>query len=245
MTDGPAEDPTQGTPSRRALGAMESAVRRAREAAQSSPPVRPAKPFEPPQSSGPPTWSPPAPNEEVDADSGGYRARLAESWLIVSVAVAATLVVIGAIALALSAGNGGPQQAAPPTSSATATGHGGAPTPGRSSGSGGGHQSGSSASTTSTTSTTSPPASSGGPPQISALSPASGAAGQGIRVAGVNFLSSDGQIVASFNGEVAPTSCPAQNVCTVTVPAISSPESAQVTITTAAGTSNSVTFTYS
>jgi hypothetical protein len=80
---------------------------------------------------------------------------------------------------------------------------------------------------------------------ISALSPASGAAGQGIQVAGANFLSSDGQIVASFNGQVAPTSCPAQNVCTVTVPPMSAPGFALVTITTAVGTSNAVTFTYS
>jgi hypothetical protein len=80
---------------------------------------------------------------------------------------------------------------------------------------------------------------------ISALSPASGPAGEGIQVAGANFLSSSGQIVASFNGEVAPTSCPAQNVCTVTVPVIAGQTAAQVTITTDGGTSNAVTFTYS
>jgi hypothetical protein len=80
---------------------------------------------------------------------------------------------------------------------------------------------------------------------ISSLSPASGAAGVGVQVAGTNFLSSDGQIVASFNGEVAPTNCPAQNVCTVTVPPLAGPTAAQVTITTAGGTSNAVTFTYS
>jgi hypothetical protein len=66
----------------------------------------------------------------------------------------------------------------------------------------------------------------------------------GVQVAGTNFLSSNGQIVASFDGEVAPTSCPAQNVCTVTVPPMTGPAAAQVTITTAGGTSNAVTFTY-
>jgi hypothetical protein len=66
----------------------------------------------------------------------------------------------------------------------------------------------------------------------------------GVQVAGTNFLSSDGQIVASFNAEVAPTNCPAQNVCTVTVPPMAGPTAAQVTITTAVGTSNAVTFTY-
>jgi hypothetical protein len=42
---------------------------------------------------------------------------------------------------------------------------------------------------------------------------------------------------------VAPTSCPAQNTCTITVPPGTTP-SAQVVITTAAGASNAVTFTY-
>ncbi len=63
-------------------------------------------------------------------------------------------------------------------------------------------------------------------------------------MAGANFLSTSGQIVATFNGQVAPTSCPAQNTCTITVPSSTSP-SAQVVITTSGGTSNSVTFTYS
>jgi hypothetical protein len=58
-------------------------------------------------------------------------------------------------------------------------------------------------------------------------------------------MSSDGQIVATFNGQVAPTSCPAQNTCTITVPPPPpGSQSAQVTITTASGTSNAVTFTY-
>ena len=71
-----------------------------------------------------------------------------------------------------------------------------------------------------------------GPPVISSLSPASGAAGQTVMVSGANFLSTSGQIVATFNGQVAPTSCPAQNTCTVTVPSSTAP-SAQVVITTA------------
>ena len=74
--------------------------------------------------------------------------------------------------------------------------------------------------------------------------PSSGSAGQSVTVAGANFLSTSGQIVATFNGQVAPTSCPAQNTCTITVPSSTSP-SAQVVITTSGGTSNAVTFTYS
>ncbi len=83
----------------------------------------------------------------------------------------------------------------------------------------------------------------GGPPVISSLSPASGQVGQAVVVAGSNFLSSSGQIVATFNGQVAPTSCPAPNTCDVTVPP-SATASAQVVITTAGGISNAVTFTY-
>ena len=79
---------------------------------------------------------------------------------------------------------------------------------------------------------------------ISALNPSSGPAGESVQVAGSNFLSSNGRIVATFNGQVASTSCPAQNTCTVTVPTSTGSPSAQVTITTSSGTSNAVTFTY-
>lgn len=79
---------------------------------------------------------------------------------------------------------------------------------------------------------------------IAALTPANGVAGQGIEIAGANFLSSSGQIVATFNGHVVPTSCPAQSTCTVTVPTLPGVNSAQVVITTSAGPSNPATFTY-
>jgi hypothetical protein len=75
------------------------------------------------------------------------------------------------------------------------------------------------------------------------LSPSSGSAGQTITITGANFLSTNGQIVATFDGQVAPTSCPAQSNCTVTVPPSTS-ASAQVVITTAGGASNAVTFSY-
>jgi hypothetical protein len=76
------------------------------------------------------------------------------------------------------------------------------------------------------------------------LDPSSGTPGQGIQVSGANFLSASGQIVATFNGQVAPTECPAPNSCRVTVPPPNGAATAQVTITTASGTSNAVTFTY-
>jgi len=81
-------------------------------------------------------------------------------------------------------------------------------------------------------------------PVISSITPSSGSAGERIQITGANLLSSNGQIVATFNGQAAPTSCPAQNTCTVTVPPQSGSSSAQVSITTASGTSNAVTFTY-
>lgn len=85
----------------------------------------------------------------------------------------------------------------------------------------------------------------GGAPVISVLDPAAGSPGEGIEVAGTNFLSSNGQIVATFDGRVAPTRCPVQNTCTVTVPPPIGSPTVQVTITTPSGTSNAMTFTYS
>ncbi len=224
MTDGQANEPPQGTPGRRALGAMESAVRRARESASGAPlPAPPAR------------ERPPTP---VDPTSDPYLVRRPDRWLIASVAVVAALVVVGAIALAFSGGNS-PQVAAPPSSTVA---H---PSTTIASRHGGGTTRPSHAASTSTSTTTTVPSTPGAAPMISSLTPSSGTAGQGIQVAGSNFMSSDGQIVAAFNGQVAPTSCPAQNTCTITVPPPPpGSQSALVTITTASGTSNAVTFTY-
>ncbi len=76
------------------------------------------------------------------------------------------------------------------------------------------------------------------------MNPASGMAGQAIGVSGANFLSANGQIVATFNGQVAPTSCPSPTTCSVTVPPLTQASVALVTITTSSGTSNAVHFTY-
>jgi hypothetical protein len=150
-------------------------------------------------------------------------------------------VAAGALAVTLGMGTGGggnPASLAPPspppttTVPRTAPAHHHPTTAGRTA-------------ATSTTTTTAPPVAASGPPVIASLSPASGSAGQGIQIAGSNFLSSSGQIVATFNGQVAPTSCPAQNTCSVTVPPSSGSGTAQVVVTTAGGTSNAMTFTYS
>jgi hypothetical protein len=78
------------------------------------------------------------------------------------------------------------------------------------------------------------------------LNPSTGVAGQEIVVTGANFISADGLIQASIDGQVAPTSCPVQTTCTVTLPTIAgAPSSVPVTITTDAGTSNTLSFTFS
>ena len=59
MTDGQAPEPNPGAPSRRALGAMESAVRRARETHGGPPPT------EPPRSSSTPTRPPRRPEPVI------------------------------------------------------------------------------------------------------------------------------------------------------------------------------------
>ncbi len=221
MTDGQAAETPPGTPGRRALGAMETAVRRAREAQGGLPPPRPLPPPAPP----PPTRSP-------------------ERWLFAGVAAAAVLVVAAAIALAVSL-SGNPRPG-PPGATTAAAPH--TPSVPRSSARGtkGGHSaSGTSARTTTTTAPSTPtPTGPVGAPVISSLSPSNGSAGEGVQITGANFLSSDGQIVATFNGQVAPTSCTAENTCTVTVPPPSGSSPARVSITTASGTSNAVTFTY-
>jgi len=262
MSERTTGERSPGTPSQRALGAMESAVRRARERAgmgttpgqieRDTQPVAIAPPDHPPTPTRPSASTLPAPpggDPPGGPPPGRDGSARREHWLTISVAVVAALVVVAGIVLAVSAGGGGQQGAAPPPATPTTATHAGAPAaahhpPQRPTTNG--HSSGAAGSSTTTSSAPpGPPASPGGPPVIASLSPASGAAGQGIQVDGSNFLSSDGQIVATFNGQVAPTSCPAANTCTVTVPPMSGSPSAQVIITTASGASNAVTFTYS
>lgn len=166
-----------------------------------------------------------------------------ERWLAVAVGAAALLVVVAAITLGLSLSGSSPAPVASTTQTHTHTtthaANGTAPAPSAQ------PSNAPVAPQNSTTSTLPSLGTPGGAPVIASLSPSSGSSGQTIAVAGSNFLSSDGQIVATFGGQVAPTSCPSQTTCTVTVPS-GSPSSGTVpvTITTSAGTSNSITFTY-
>jgi hypothetical protein len=85
----------------------------------------------------------------------------------------------------------------------------------------------------------------GGAPTLSSMTPASGSAGQTVVVAGANFMSSNGQILFQFGSQPAPTSCPVQTSCTITVPANTGPPSVvPVTATTSDGTSNTLYFVY-
>ena len=85
----------------------------------------------------------------------------------------------------------------------------------------------------------------GGAPEISSISPSSGSPGQVVVISGTNLISADGQILARFNGQPTQTRCPARTSCTITVPDMAPPASSvPVTVTTAAGTSNALTFSY-
>jgi len=82
-------------------------------------------------------------------------------------------------------------------------------------------------------------------PTLSTLTPSGGSAGQSVVISGTSFMSADGHIVARFGAQTAPTRCPDLTSCTVTVPPLAGPLNAvPVTITTDAGVSNALTFTY-
>ena len=84
-----------------------------------------------------------------------------------------------------------------------------------------------------------------GAPVLSSLSPPSATAGQQVVIAGGNFMSANGHIVAHFGIQVAATDCPEQTSCTATVPSFGgSATTVPVTITTASGTSDALTFGY-
>ena len=233
MAEEHAAETPPGTPGRRALGAMESAVRRARESA-GAPPLSLLLHHH-------------ARNARSRRSSRSRRAAEGrppdgrDRWLVRAVVLVAALVAAAAVALVASLGSSTSPSPTAARSIPTATAPSRSPSAGHGRGATGSTSSGSTSPSlsTSTTAAIAP----GGPPVISSLSPSSGAAGQIVLVAGANFLSSGGQIVATFNGEVAPTSCPAQNTCMVTVPSSTAP-SAQVVITTSSGPSNALTFTY-
>lgn len=102
----------------------------------------------------------------------------------------------------------------------------------------------STSSTTTSTTTTTTLVTSGGAPVIASITPTAGPVGSTITLTGTGFASANGQILATFNGHPAPTRCPDEQHCTVTVPGGLS-GSVVLQVKTSGGASNSVTFQYS
>ncbi len=226
---------TQPDLSPRALGAMAEAARRSREGAVGTGPETTHRRRSP--RTDPHPAAPPAPPVE-EARSNRER-RLKASVTLVAAALVVAAVSLGVSAVAHD-GSGPKQRSArtgtgvtlPTTPRSTPT----MTTP---------LSTGTPPTTGTSPTTTAPPQASGSGPVLSALSPSSGSAGQSVVVVGMGFVSSDGNVLATFDGQVAPTVCPIQTSCTVTVPAMSDPPpTVPVTITTASGTSNALTFAY-
>jgi IPT/TIG domain len=81
--------------------------------------------------------------------------------------------------------------------------------------------------------------------RLASASPASGAPGQSVAVRGTGLFSSNGQILAYFDGRDAPTSCATQTSCTVIVPDLGTvPSTVYLTVVTSSGRSNALSFAY-
>ena len=96
------------------------------------------------------------------------------------------------------------------------------------------------------TTTTSPPAPARGGPTLTGISPDPASPGQTVTIQGDGLVSSDNVIVAMFGAQTAPTHCPTQQQCVVTVPPPSpGTPSVPVQVRTSTGVSNALTFHYS
>jgi hypothetical protein len=225
MRENPAGEVPFGTPGSRALGAIGSAVRRARETQGGEVRTEPGEAA--------------VPNPTTERRAVPTRDERARSRLLGAIVTVSVFIAVG-IALIFSLPSTRSPSSSPLTEPPRTPHHTQAPPTGTA---GASPQGGTAA--TPTTSVPAPVVVPAGPPMITSIDPTSGPSGQGIEVKGANFLSSSGQIVAMFDGNVAPTNCPTQNVCNVTVPPASASTRARVTVTTSSGTSNTVIFTYS
>lgn len=82
-------------------------------------------------------------------------------------------------------------------------------------------------------------------PVLDTVTPDGGTAGQVVTVDGSNLFSADASIQAAFAGQPTDIRCPTQTSCMVTVPLLAVPAgSIPVTVTTEAGTSNAIPFSY-
>jgi len=157
------------------------------------------------------------------------------------VAIGAVVVALGAVVIVLNTSSRTHSSTPPPTAAGVAPGH-----PSISSGEGSPGISTRSGSTTTAPTTTAPRTPvAGSVPEITALTPSSGAVGQSVVISGTGLFSSDGHVQAFFGGKQAPTSCPSQSSCTVMVPVLSGPaRPVPFTVTTEMGTSNTMSFYY-
>ncbi|MCU1489613.1 MAG: hypothetical protein JWM85_1018 [Acidimicrobiaceae bacterium] len=96
---------------------------------------------------------------------------------------------------------------------------------------------------TSTSSTTTTLGISSSKTVLSSLTPDVASAGQSVTLYGSNFSSSNGVIIATFDGRAAPTRCPTEQKCVITVPPGLS-GTVTVRLRTATGTSNGLSFRY-
>src|SRR5579875_3589777 len=97
-----------------------------------------------------------------------------------------------------------------------------------------------------TSTTTGPSAAPGGGPQLTGLTPGQGAPGSTVVLVGTGLYSSTGTITVTFGGRAAPVRCSSRTRCTATVPqlGVASGQSVPVILSTPAGSSNPLTFTY-
>jgi hypothetical protein len=154
---------------------------------------------------------------------------------------AALLIAVVAVLVGRVSGEPTPHSA--PTSPAGPTSGASSPTTAPTSSAGGSSGRSTVPSTSAPTSTTL--AEPGGPPDLAALTPSSGQAGQSVTVTGSDFLSSSGRISAEVGGQTASVACPDQTTCTLVIPPAQGTTSAvPVTVTTDSGTSNPLPFTY-
>ena len=83
---------------------------------------------------------------------------------------------------------------------------------------------------------------------LTAVTPAAGHRGDRVTLSGAGLFSADGMMTLMFGSVQAPVSCPTQTMCTATVPAQPAPAATSgpvtVTLTTSAGTSRPVAFSY-
>jgi hypothetical protein len=177
---------------------------------------------------------PPVTESSLRAEKTGYEAPrrrpTTQSPIVLAVvAIGAVVVALAAVVIVLNTASRTPSSTPSPTAAGVAPGHPSIP----------------SGSTTAPTTTVPRTPVAGSAPEITALTPSSGTAGQSVVISGSGLFSSDGHVQTFFGGQQAPTSCPSQSSCTVIVPVLSGPaRGVPVTVTTETGTSNAVSFYY-